>query len=125
MTGEERWVLVFDGECGICRRSVAWIQNRKGAERIEAVPYQHPSVPERYPELSREALEEAMHLVSPTGEVRKGARAGEEILRLLPRWRPSALVFRIPGVRWVAERVYRWVAGNRHRLGCGDHCALE
>ena len=120
----EGWVLIFDGECRICHRSVRWIRRRKGGERIEAIPYQDPRVPERFPHLSRDALEEAMHLVSPDGEVHVGARAGEEVLRRLPRWRPSALLFRIPGVRWLAERVYGWVAGNRHRLGCGEHCAL-
>jgi len=34
----------------------------------------------------------------------------------------------VPGVIWVAERVYAWVSRNRHLLsrtfGCKDACAI-
>ena len=86
---------------------------------------QSEAVRERFPSVPRSDLEAAMHLVAPDGRVWTGARAVEELLRLLPRWRLGAWTFRIPGVRLVAGWVYRMVAGNRHALGCGDHCALD
>lgn len=61
-----------------------------------------------------------MQLVGPDGSVRAGARAAPVILRLLPLGRPLAWLFAVPGVPWVAQRVYRVVARNRHRLGCGS-----
>lgn len=118
------WILVFDGECGFCRRSVDWILERDREGRIQPVPFQSERVDREFRGISRSAFERAMHLFSPKGGVWSGARAGEQILRLLPRWRWIAPFFRIPGVLWVAERVYRLVADHRHRLGCGDHCDL-
>ena len=66
-----------------------------------------------------------MHLVSPAREVFKGAAALPAILRLLPGGSPLALACRIPGVPWLSARVYRTIARNRHRLGCGSKtCTL-
>ena len=59
-----------------------------------------------------------MHLAMPDGRVLAGGRAVPEILRLLPRGRWVAWVFRLPGVAWVTDRVYAWVAARRHTLGC-------
>lgn len=123
MSGE-RWALVFDGECGFCRRSVEWVRNRDREDRIEPLPFQDSEVRERFQRIPLEDFEQAMHLIAPDGRSWSGARAGEELLRLLPRWRWIAPMFRVPGVRWIAQRVYRLVADHRHSLGCGTHCDL-
>jgi len=122
--GPHTYTLIYDGECGICRRSVKWIRQRDEEERIELLPYQDPAVPERFPEIPQSDMERAMQLVARDGARWEGARAAEELLAVLPRWRVAAPLFKIPGVRRVAERVYRWVASNRRRLGCGEHCPL-
>ncbi len=119
------YTLIYDGECGICRRSVRWVQERDREERIELVPYQDPTVPERFPEIPRDDMERAMQLVARDGARWEGARALEEILAILPGWRVAAPLFRIPGVRRVAGWIYRWVATNRRHLGCGEHCPLS
>lgn len=94
-------------------------------DRIETIPFQDPSVPERFPEIPGTRLEEAMQLVGPEGRRWEGARAAEEALRLLPRWRVLGPLFRIPGVRRVAHVIYGQVARNRRRFGCGDHCGVS
>ncbi len=119
-----RWTLVFDGECGICRRSVTWVREQDREGRVEIVPYQDPAIPERFPDIPEERFARAIQLISPDGARWEGARAAEELLRLLPGWRALAPFFRIPLARPLADRVYRWVARNRGRLGCGAHCAL-
>jgi predicted DCC family thiol-disulfide oxidoreductase YuxK len=45
-----------------------------------------------------------------------GAAAAPVILALLPRWRALAPLFGLPGVAFLAERVYQWVANHRGRL---------
>lgn len=111
-----RWALIFDGDCGFCRRQVHWIQHHDTDGLILPVPFQVADL-DRYG-VSRAAAEDAMHLVAPSGTVWRGAAAAREVLRLLPRFRPLVWIFHIPGVMFVAERVYRWVAKRRHRLGC-------
>lgn len=59
-----------------------------------------------------------MHLVLPDGRVFAGGRAVPELLRLLPGGGWVAWVFLIPGVGWVTDRCYGWVAARRHQLGC-------
>jgi predicted DCC family thiol-disulfide oxidoreductase YuxK len=92
--------------------------------RIETVPYQDPSVPDRFPGIPEDRFQEAMQLIGPDGERWEGARAGEEVLKLLPGWRLLSVLFRVPGVRAVARGVYRQVARGRRRFGCGDHCGI-
>jgi predicted DCC family thiol-disulfide oxidoreductase YuxK len=58
---------------------------------------------------------DAMHLVTPERRVLKGAAALPAILRLVPLGALLAPLYRLPGAPWLADRVYRVVARNRHR----------
>jgi predicted DCC family thiol-disulfide oxidoreductase YuxK len=44
---------------------------------------------------------------------------------VLPRGRLISWLFRIPFVRPLADRFYKWFARNRYRMGCGEHCAVR
>ena len=112
----ERWTLVYDGDCEFCRRQVRFISRRDRDGRIDAVPFQAAEL-DTYG-ITRQAAEQAMHLVSPTGEVTQGAAAARKVLQLLPGLRPAAWLFALPGAMYLAEHAYRWVARRRHRFGC-------
>ncbi|MGH7530020.1 MAG: thiol-disulfide oxidoreductase DCC family protein [Gemmatimonadales bacterium] len=112
----DRPTLVYDGECGICRRAVRVLRRWDRAGVLRLVPFQdeaavaHLGIP-------LPALAAAMHLVLPDGRVYAGADAARPILRLLPpprRW--MAPLFRVPGVLPLARRVYAWIAARRHCL---------
>lgn len=111
-----RWTLIYDGDCGFCRRQVDLVMRWDRADRLTAIPFQSAEL-ERY-EVEREAAERAMQLVAPSGVVWSGAAAARELARLLPALWPFAWLFRIPGAMCLAERTYRWIARHRHRLGC-------
>lgn len=107
--------LIYDGDCGLCRASVARLQSWDRERRIALVPFQDEAGTRRFG-LAFPALAAAMHLVLPDGRVFAGADAIPELLRYLPgkgwlRW-----LFAVPGVRPVARRVYRYVAERRHCL---------
>ncbi|NIP60379.1 MAG: DUF393 domain-containing protein, partial [Gemmatimonadetes bacterium] len=91
---------------------------------LEIVPSQDPGVRECFPGISEAAYDESWQVIGPRGTRWQGAAALEEVLRVLPRGRWFSWVFRLPLVRPVAERLYRWFARNRHRFGCGEHCEL-
>ena len=61
-------------------------------------------------------------MVSLDGETWSGAAAIEHLLDVLPRGRLVSWLFKIPFVRGIADKVYRWFARNRYHLGCGKHC---
>ncbi len=121
----ERPVLLYDGGCGFCRDWVARLARLDRAGRIDALPAERRHDRPSLPSIPDEALDRAMHLVLPDGRVLAGARALPEILRRLPRWRLAAPLFGVPGVGWLADRVYAWVVARRHRFGCGpEGCGL-
>lgn len=119
----DRWTLLYDGHCRVCQRAVRGLRRLDRAHRVDAVPYQDPEARQRFAWIPTSDLERAMHLVSPPGEVWAGAPAVERLLTLLPGGPFWSALFRIPLVRTLADRVYRWIARNRYRLGCGAHCS--
>ncbi|MDE0394550.1 MAG: DUF393 domain-containing protein [Gammaproteobacteria bacterium] len=115
-------LLVYDGECELCRRTVRWVRRNDRTGRLELLPYQDPAARARFRGVPNEAFEGALQLLLP-GNVRyEGARAVEEVLRLLPAGRIPGLLFSLPGSRLLAGRVYGWIARNRRSLGCPAHC---
>ena len=114
-------VLIYDGECSMCRASALWLMRRAlggGARDLEILPCRSPVRLERYPFIADETCMAAMQLVLPDGRVLAGADAAPEILRRIPRWRWVAALFALPGARPVARRAYAWIARNRMRLSC-------
>src|SRR5262245_8716536 len=64
--------MVFDGDCGFCRRWVARWQHATG-DRIEYVPFQESA--ERFRNVAREDFARAVHLIEPDGRTSHGAEA--------------------------------------------------
>ena len=121
--GDAPWVVVYDGTCTVCTRTVNRLREWDRDARFELVAYQSPGVRARFPEISEAEFERSVQLIGPDGRY-EGAAAVERILELVPRTRPASWLFRVPLVRPVAEAVYRWFARHRHRFGCGDHCPI-
>jgi predicted DCC family thiol-disulfide oxidoreductase YuxK len=111
-------VVVYDGACGLCQGSVAWVRDRARPREFEFLPCQAPERRVRFPWMDEAACLAAIQLVLQDGRVLSGAEAIPEILSRLRGWRWLALVFRAPGARWVAPPLYRWVARNRCRISC-------
>ena len=111
-----RYTVVYDGECGICRRSVELLREWDTEGRLRFLPFQGPGVMERYPQIEEREFRRAVQLVAPDGRHWSGADATERALRQTPRGRRIAWLFDLPLARPVARRVYRWVARNRDKL---------
>lgn len=117
-----RYTLVYDGDCRVCTRFVARLRRWDRRQAIELVPSQAPGVMARFPWIPPGAFKDALQLVREDGATWQGAAALEELLGVLPRGRWIAWTFRVPLARPVAEKLYRWFARNRYRLGCAAHC---
>ncbi len=104
-------LLLWDGDCGFCRRSVAWAERRDAGHVFHAVPYQQAPSPPMTPEL-RQACARAVHLITPEGRL---LRAGRACLWVLERigYPLVARVFAIPPLVWAVEVIYWLVARNR------------
>jgi predicted DCC family thiol-disulfide oxidoreductase YuxK len=104
-------LLLWDGECGFCRRSAAWAERRDTGHTFRPVPYQQAPSPPMTPEL-RAACARAVHLVTADGRV---LRAGRACLWVLERtgFPLLARVLALPPLVWAVEVGYWLVARNR------------
>lgn len=106
-------LLIFDGDCHFCSLWVARWQQSTG-ERVDYLPLQEPRVAAQFPELSREQLERAVHLVLPEGTIVSGAEAVLRALAAGPHggwlldWYEHSPIF-----ARASEGLYRFVAGHR------------
>lgn len=116
------YTLVYDGLCRICNPLANLVRRWDRRRHIEVVPSQATGVMARFPWIPPHAFAQALQLVGPGGRTWQGAAAVEQLLTVLPRGRWIAWIFHVPFVRALADRVYRWVARNRYRMGCGEHC---
>ena len=117
-----QFTVVFDGDCRVCTRLSNVLRQWDGGRALEVVSSQRQGVMARFPWIPPRAYAEALQLVAADGTTWQGSAAVEQLLHLLPRGRLVAWVFKVPYVRVLADRFYRWFARNRYRLGCGSHC---
>ncbi|MFP2912955.1 lipase maturation factor family protein, partial [Pyxidicoccus sp. 3LFB2] len=107
-----RPLVLFDGDCGFCRRWVArWQLSTRGHVRFEAGRWWH-----RWLLGIRKAdMRKAMQLVEPSGRVSQGAEAVFRMLAWSPRasTRMASKVGLLPGVLHVAKGAYALIARNR------------
>ncbi len=123
-----RHLVLYDSDCPLCTfqmRLLTWLD---WFGKAELVPIKDPRVGEIAPALTREDLHEAIHCVTPAGEIHRGARAFRFLGLRMPLLVPLGLFLWLPGVIWVAERIYMWVSRNRYLLskifGCKGACAI-
>ncbi len=115
----DRPLLVYDADCGFCRRWVARWQDRTG-DRVEYAPGE--AAAGLYPQLTPDLLARAVVLLTPDGEVLTGAEAVLTALSHAPEqgwapwgaWRLWAFR-RVPGLAPITDLLYRFVA--RYRRG--------
>ncbi len=108
-------VLIFDGYCGFCTRTVGWLLRLDRRNRLVALPYQAGHVLARYG-LTAQACDEAAWAFSPDGRRHRGAGAINAALGAALGTRVPLAVYRLPGVRQAQEALYTWVSRNRRRF---------
>ncbi|MBI3991519.1 MAG: DUF393 domain-containing protein [Candidatus Omnitrophica bacterium] len=113
-------ILIYDGECPLCRAARDWIEKNAIPGRIEFLPCQSEERKLRFPGINEEACLKAMQVILPDGRVFSGDKAFINVFPCLKRWRWIAFLFRLPAVSFLSPSVYAWVSRNRHRLPPGN-----
>jgi predicted DCC family thiol-disulfide oxidoreductase YuxK len=115
--------MIFDGDCGFCTSSVNVIR-RWIRPDIDIAPWQRTDIASFG--LTADECSTAVQFVRSDRSVVAGSRAVMAMLRHAPLpWPIVGSVGDWPGVAWVADRTYRWIAANRGRLpGSTPACAL-
>lgn len=109
-----RHLLLWDGDCGFCRRIVSWIARHDVRGALEPIPYQN-APHDRVSPAVRDASAKALHVVTADGRVLRAGRASLFVLRELG-WRRTAHLLAMPPFVWVVELGYHLVARHRGHL---------
>jgi predicted DCC family thiol-disulfide oxidoreductase YuxK len=96
---------------------------------VETLDLHDPSVPARFPQVNRDEAMRLMQAVDQRGRFYSGVDAWARVLLALPGWKLIAWLLFVPGIHFVGQRVYVWIARNRYRWNreeCEDGaCALH
>ncbi|HVS39398.1 MAG TPA: DUF393 domain-containing protein [Gemmataceae bacterium] len=110
--------VLYDGQCPLCLRSVRILQRLDWFHRLaylNARDRQH--LPTSEAPLDPDRLLQEMHVLTPDGRrLYHGFAALRWIAWRLPLLWPVAPLLSIPGVSWLGQRLYLWIARNRFRL---------
>jgi predicted DCC family thiol-disulfide oxidoreductase YuxK len=118
-------LVLYDGTCGFCSRTVRWLVARDTARHLRYAPLQGQTAAE----LRGRGLaipDELSSLVLVSGEeIWLRSRAVFRIMRRLPwPWRALSWLGVLP--TWLTDGGYRLVARSRYRLGGrADVCELR
>ena len=120
----DRGLLIYDGDCGFCSRTAAWLRRRlprgyevRASQRIEDLDSFN---------LSRREVHDAAYWIDPDGRQHRGHLA---IVRALESsggvLGPVARLGRVWPFEPLAAWLYDVIARNRHRFpGAADHCQI-
>ena len=115
-------VVLFDGGCPLCRRTVRQLRSIDWRHRLQFVDGTNAANRERFaPGLAEAALLVEMYVIDSEGTRYAGYEGYLQMARLVPLMWPFWIVGRLPGIRALGHAVYRAIAANRVRRGrCTD-----
>jgi predicted DCC family thiol-disulfide oxidoreductase YuxK len=122
-------IVLFDGQCGLCTRSVRFIAARDRAGTFRFAPLQGATAARECARLDITGLTVpdgdpgTMILIDGNRALTRSDAALAIASRLTLPWRLLAIMRIIP--RPLRDAAYRWIARNRHRWFRGaDSCLL-
>ncbi len=122
---DDRLIIIYDGHCVLCTRTVSRLMKLRTISPIQSIPLQDIRVATLLPEgYDQDRLNKEIHVLDMSnGRVIKGADAIVYIMTKLPSLRPVSFIYHVPGMKWLASRIYQWIAKRRYDLfGKTDEC---
>jgi predicted DCC family thiol-disulfide oxidoreductase YuxK len=122
MKTEAAGTLFFDGTCGMCTRSRNLLLRMDRTGNLQTEALQSPGAAQRLG-IAPTSLLESVRWLDSSGAVYSGAEAANAALSAAIGTRIPLVIYRIPGVGFIEEAIYRWVAANRYRFpGTTPYC---
>ena len=115
---QRRLTVLYDGTCGFCTRQ-AHLARRVGGGpgRVSLLSTATPGVLEGRLGLTRESANRQLFVEEDaTGRRYGGAAAVARLVREVPLIGPIGWLYYLPGLRQLADALYRVVARHRHRI---------
>ncbi|MED5618343.1 thiol-disulfide oxidoreductase DCC family protein [Ideonella sp. BN130291] len=107
--------LYYESACALCNAEMTNLMLRNHAGLLHFVDVSAPGFDEPPPGVTVDELLELIHAVQADGTVIRGVPVFEHAYRAVGLGWVMAPV-RLPGMRALADRLYPWLARNRHRV---------
>ncbi|BBH19278.1 redox protein [Paenibacillus baekrokdamisoli] len=114
----DKLYVIYDGTCNLCLTSVRRLKELRSNAILRFVSIQ--SLEDSYEEIpgidsvSHERLMSKIHVIEQNGHIYAGADGIIRILRTVRGFAWLALFYRVPGMRGVADVLYRFIATKRY-----------
>jgi predicted DCC family thiol-disulfide oxidoreductase YuxK len=106
----------------MCTRSRDLLLRMDRTGNLQTEPLQSPGAAQRLG-IAPASLLDSVRWLDSSGAVYSGAQAANAALSAAVGIRIPLVIYRIPGIRFVEEAIYRWVAANRYRFpGTTPYC---
>jgi predicted DCC family thiol-disulfide oxidoreductase YuxK len=120
---KEQGLIFFDGDCGFCNRWIAFIRKSDAENRFHYIPQKSETaaIYTRLTGLNFENQQTVIYLKN--GKMLMKSDAVLAIFYDMGRhWKMSVLLKIFPA--FLRNKIYDWIAGNRHRFGSEKSCSL-
>lgn len=101
----------YDSDCDFCTRSIERLRRLVRLPKDSIIPAQ--SVPEIMAIMERE---NSWVVIDPNGNQHLRWRALSAVFRVRKLLCPVGVVMMAPGIAWLGDRLYRWIANHRGSL---------
>jgi predicted DCC family thiol-disulfide oxidoreductase YuxK len=118
--------VLYDGDCGLCQRSVSWLRMLDREERVKFLNFRESQTRERFPQLEYDNLQKEMHLVTHHSKIFKGFYVYRYLARVIPALYPALILVYLPGSSFIGVKTYQLIAKYRYRFGSKCHtCQIK
>jgi predicted DCC family thiol-disulfide oxidoreductase YuxK len=108
---------IFDGNCVLCQQTRRIVLALDWLNRVEFIDVQQwDKVYARYPQVDYNEAMGAMHVMTQDGQMLAGFLGVRRLLRELPLGYPIWLALHLPGMGWLGNHVYRFIAKHRYQI---------
>jgi len=108
--------VLYDPECGLCRRVHAWLLDQPKFIDLAFVPVNSEEARYRYPELNHALTSQDLTVISDQGALYWGAKAWLMCLWALRDYRAWSLRLSSPELLPTTRKVVSMISQNRYKL---------
>jgi predicted DCC family thiol-disulfide oxidoreductase YuxK len=122
MHDSQALIVLFDGGCPVCRRTVRTLHRLDWLGRLQFANAMDDEMRARVaPSLTGGDVMQQMYVVDGRGQLSGGYEAQLQIGRRVPLLWILGVLGALPGIRQIGTRTYRYIAAHRRRQGvCSD-----
>ena len=124
-----RHFLFFDSDCPFCQLQIKLLAKLDWLNKVNFVPLQDFKKTVKGVNIDENVLNQAIHCITPQKNIFVGAKAIRFVGMRIPLLIPLSLFLWLPGMMFIAEKIYQSLSANRYFLsrflGCKEACSVN